>query len=149
VGLPPLSLPLCAKSFELNLIVQYCAFSAENPAKFFVGRSGTFCLIVKLLFHSVTKIICAELRRAPFNMSLESFLSLSLEQQIGQYFYIGLAGTRIDAETRALIEEVQPGGVIIFGRNVENAPQLRKLLDDVREILPTNRSSELIRKAAS
>jgi len=70
-------------------------------------------------------------------MSLESFLSLSLEQQIGQYFYIGLAGTRIDAETRALIEEVQPGGVIIFGRNVENAPQLRKLLDDVREI-PAN-----------
>jgi beta-N-acetylhexosaminidase len=70
-------------------------------------------------------------------MSLESFLSLSLEQQIGQFFYIGLAGPKIDAETRALIEEVQPGGVIVFGRNVESAEQLRKLLDDVREILPT------------
>ena len=71
-------------------------------------------------------------------MSLESLLSLSLEQQVGQFFYIGLAGTEIDAETRALIEEVQPGGIIIFGRNVASALQLRKLLDDVREILPSN-----------
>ena len=71
-------------------------------------------------------------------MTLESFLSLPLEQQIGQFFYIGLAGTKIDADTRALIEEVKPGGVIIFGRNVEGPLQLRKLLDDVRELLPTD-----------
>jgi beta-N-acetylhexosaminidase len=71
-------------------------------------------------------------------MLLESLLSLPLEQQIGQFFYIGLTGPEIDAETRALIEEVQPGGIIIFGRNVTSPPQLRKLLDDIREILPTN-----------
>ncbi len=71
-------------------------------------------------------------------MPLESFLSLPLEQQIGQFFYIGLAGTEIDADTRALIEEVQPGGVIIFGRNVAEPQQLRDLLDGVRELLPTD-----------
>lgn len=70
-------------------------------------------------------------------MPLESLLSLPLEQQIGQFFYIGLAGTEVDAATRALIQEVKPGGIIIFGRNVESAAQLRNLLDDVREILPT------------
>ena len=70
-------------------------------------------------------------------MPLESFLSLPLEQQIGQFFYIGLAGTELDADTRALIEEIQPGGVIIFGRNVAGARQLRNLLDGVRELLPT------------
>jgi beta-N-acetylhexosaminidase len=64
--------------------------------------------------------------------------SLSLEQQIGQFFYIGLTGTTLDADTRALIEEVQPGGIIIFGRNVQQAEQLRELLDGVREMLPTN-----------
>jgi beta-N-acetylhexosaminidase len=71
-------------------------------------------------------------------MSLETLLSLPLEQQIGQFFYIGLTGTEIDAEARALIEEVQPGGVIVFGRNVAGAQQLRDLLDGVRELLPTN-----------
>src|SRR4029078_13550395 len=71
-------------------------------------------------------------------MSLETLLSLPLEQQIGQFFYIGLTGTEIDAEARALIEEVQPGGVIIFGRNGAGPGQLRRLLDGVRELLPTN-----------
>ena len=71
-------------------------------------------------------------------MSLESLLSLPLEQQIGQFFYIGLVGPEIDADTRALIEEVKPGGVIIFGRNVVGPQQLRDLLDGVRELLPTD-----------
>jgi len=70
-------------------------------------------------------------------MSLETLLALPLEQQVGQFFYIGLKGTELDAETRALIEEVNPGGVIIFGRNVEAPEQLRKLLDDVRQVIPT------------
>ncbi len=69
-------------------------------------------------------------------MSSDSLLSLSLEQQVGQFFYIGLPGTELDAEARALIEEVQPGGVIIFGRNVAGPVQLRDLLDGVRELLP-------------
>lgn len=67
-------------------------------------------------------------------MPLETFLSLPLEQQIGQFFYIGLSGTELDADTSALIQEVQPGGVIIFGRNVAEPQQLRGLLDGVREL---------------
>src|SRR3982750_1200772 len=62
--------------------------------------------------------------------------SLPLEQQIGQIFYIGLPGTELDDETRALVEHIQPGGVIIFGRNVAEAGQLRTLLDGVRQHVP-------------
>jgi beta-N-acetylhexosaminidase len=69
-------------------------------------------------------------------MASDSLASLSLEQQIGQFFYIGLPGTELDAEARALLQEVQPGGVIIFGRNVAGPQQLRDLLDGVRELLP-------------
>lgn len=64
-------------------------------------------------------------------------LQLPFEQQIGQFFFIGLPGTEIDEETRALIEEIKPGGIIIFGRNVESPQQLRKLLDDARALVPT------------
>lgn len=69
-------------------------------------------------------------------MPAESLNSLSLEQQVGQFFFIGLAGTDLDPETRALLSEVQPGGVIIFGRNVATPEQLRSLLDGARELLP-------------
>ncbi|MBD0371314.1 MAG: hypothetical protein ICV60_10800 [Pyrinomonadaceae bacterium] len=66
---------------------------------------------------------------------LDSLLSLPLEQQVGQFFYIGLPGTELDEETRALVEYVKPGGVIIFGRNVGAAEQLRNLLDGIRSIV--------------
>jgi beta-N-acetylhexosaminidase len=68
-------------------------------------------------------------------MPAESLYSLPLEQQIGQFFYIGLPGTELDAETKLLVQEVQPGGVIIFGRNVAEAGQLRALLDGTRDLL--------------
>jgi len=67
----------------------------------------------------------------------ENLFSLPLEQQIGQFLFIGLPGPELDADTRALIDEVKPGGVIIFGRNVAGPEQLRSLLDGVRELLPT------------
>ena len=66
----------------------------------------------------------------------EKLYDLPLEQQIGQFLFIGLPGPELDAETRALIEEVQPGGIIIFGRNVVGPEQLRGLLDGVRELIP-------------
>ncbi|HYP01383.1 MAG TPA: glycoside hydrolase family 3 N-terminal domain-containing protein, partial [Pyrinomonadaceae bacterium] len=62
----------------------------------------------------------------------DKFTSLTLEQKIGQLLYIGLPGTQFDAETQALVSDVQPGGVIIFGRNVADAAELRALLDSVR-----------------
>lgn len=66
-------------------------------------------------------------------MLAENLYALPLEQQIGQFLFIGLPGTEFDAEARALVEEIQPGGVIIFGRNVAGPEQLRTLLDGVRE----------------
>jgi beta-N-acetylhexosaminidase len=70
-------------------------------------------------------------------MVSEQLFSLPREQQIGQFLFIGLPGTELDAETRALVSEVKPGGVIIFGRNVASPEQLRSLLDGVSELVPT------------
>lgn len=69
-------------------------------------------------------------------MPADSLYSLPLEQQIGQLFYIGLQGTELDKDSRELLAEVKPGGVILFGRNVAEPEQVRKLLDDVTASLP-------------
>src|SRR5919205_1777813 len=66
----------------------------------------------------------------------QTLQSLPLERQIGQLLYIGLPGPELDAEARALVEEVSPGGVIVFGRNVAAPTQLRGLLDGARAMLP-------------
>ncbi|MFN2531001.1 MAG: glycoside hydrolase family 3 N-terminal domain-containing protein [Pyrinomonadaceae bacterium] len=70
-------------------------------------------------------------------MTPDYFYSLPIEQQIGQFFFIGLPGTEIDDTARALIEEIKPGGIIIFGRNVASPEQLRTLLDAARQLIPT------------
>jgi beta-N-acetylhexosaminidase len=70
-------------------------------------------------------------------MPSDQLFSLPLEEQVGQFFFIGLRGTEIDAEARELIEEVKPGGIILFGRNVESPEQVRKLLDDGRALVRT------------
>src|SRR3982750_4435055 len=54
--------------------------------------------------------------------------------RVGQLLLVGVPGTEIDTETAALFRHVQPGGFIIFGRNITGPPQLRKLIDDLRDL---------------
>ena len=51
---------------------------------------------------------------------------------LGQLILTGVPGPRLDPDTEKLFRRIQPGGFILFGRNIESAPQLRKLIDDLR-----------------
>ncbi|MEE2808376.1 MAG: glycoside hydrolase family 3 N-terminal domain-containing protein [Verrucomicrobiota bacterium] len=51
---------------------------------------------------------------------------------VGQLILMGIPGTELNSETASLIKSIQPGGFIIFGRNIESSDQLRKLTDDLR-----------------
>src|SRR5256884_1099787 len=53
---------------------------------------------------------------------------------LGQLIMIGVPGKELDTETAQLFRRVQPGAFILFGRNLENAAQLRKLIDDLRDV---------------
>ena len=66
---------------------------------------------------------------------LDKILSLPIEKKIGQLFFIGISGIEVETETRKLLEEITPGGICLFARNIRTAEQTRKLLDDIREIL--------------
>lgn len=46
---------------------------------------------------------------------------------IGQHLFIGFKGTALTTETRRLLETIQPGGVILFARNIDTAGELRAL----------------------
>src|SRR5437762_13569172 len=52
----------------------------------------------------------------------------------GQLILTGVPGKELDPETAAMFRRVQPGGFILFGRNIESAQQLRKLIDDLRDL---------------
>jgi beta-N-acetylhexosaminidase len=56
---------------------------------------------------------------------------------VGQLILTGVPGYELDAESAALFRRVQPGGFILFGRNIQSAAQLRKLIDDLRDLSET------------
>lgn len=67
---------------------------------------------------------------------LANLQSLTIEQKIGQLFFIGIPGPELDESTNDLLDEVSPGGVCLFARNIRERQQTRELLDALREFLP-------------
>ncbi|MBA3769440.1 MAG: beta-N-acetylhexosaminidase [Blastocatellia bacterium] len=63
--------------------------------------------------------------------------SLPLPQKIGQLFFIGIPGPDLDEATRRLLDEIKPGGVCLFARNMRDAEQTRALIADLKAALPT------------
>ena len=55
-------------------------------------------------------------------------------ESLGQLILCGVPGKTLDPKTAELFRRVQPGGFILFGRNIETPPQLRKLIDDLRDL---------------
>jgi beta-N-acetylhexosaminidase len=54
---------------------------------------------------------------------------------IGQHLFIGIEGQALALTTRGLLRTVQPGGVVLFARNIDSAPQLRELCRQLRREL--------------
>ncbi|HEY0405683.1 MAG TPA: glycoside hydrolase family 3 N-terminal domain-containing protein [Pyrinomonadaceae bacterium] len=57
----------------------------------------------------------------------------SIKRKAGRLLFIGLPGTRLERDARRLLNEVQPGGVVLFGRNIESAEQVVQLTAQIRD----------------
>src|SRR5256714_6876009 len=64
----------------------------------------------------------------------QSYVDVMNRASLGQLILTGVPGCDLDPETAAVFRRVQPGGFILFGRNIQSAPQLRKLIDDLRGV---------------
>ena len=51
---------------------------------------------------------------------------------VGQHLFIGLPRPQLTAQSRRLLDTIQPGGVVLFARNVDNAADLRALGEALR-----------------
>lgn len=57
-----------------------------------------------------------------------------MTNDIGQLLLVGIPGPELDSATAASLRRVQPGGFILFGRNITSPEQLRRLIDDLRDL---------------
>ena len=64
--------------------------------------------------------------------------ALPIAEKVGQLFFIGIPGPELDTATKELLDEVKPGGICLFARNIREAAQTRELLDHIRGCLGTD-----------
>src|SRR6188508_1085658 len=53
---------------------------------------------------------------------------------LGQFLLTGVPGPELDPDTARRFKALQPGGFILFGRNIKSPELLRKLIDDLRDL---------------
>lgn len=58
--------------------------------------------------------------------------SLTLEEKVGQLLLLGFGGSKMDQTIEAFIEDMLPGGLALFGRNIQAPLQTLKLIRDIR-----------------
>ena len=63
--------------------------------------------------------------------------SLTLRQQVGQLMIMGFDGTDVSVRLRTMLATFQPGGVILFKRNIDAAAQTHALLHEAQKIVET------------
>lgn len=61
--------------------------------------------------------------------------ALDLRQQVGQLLIMGFDGEEFSPELRSTLTSLQPGGLILFARNIVNAQQAHTLLRESRKVL--------------
>jgi beta-N-acetylhexosaminidase len=69
----------------------------------------------------------------------------ALRRQVGQLMIMGFDGTGLDDRLQTMFTTLQPGGVILFRRNIETAAQTHALLRGVQKVLgrPLYRSVDM------
>jgi beta-N-acetylhexosaminidase len=63
--------------------------------------------------------------------------SLELRRQVGQLLVMGFDGTVMSQRLRVMLETFQPGGIILFKRNLEDAEQSHALLREAQRTSAT------------
>jgi beta-N-acetylhexosaminidase len=68
------------------------------------------------------------------NQTTHTAQTLTLEQKIGQVMLVGFEGTSLTRELRKMMNDIRPGGVILFERNVQSPNQVAELIDGLQEM---------------
>jgi beta-glucosidase-like glycosyl hydrolase len=50
--------------------------------------------------------------------------------------FVGIPGPELDSESAGLLSAFQPGGVVLFKRNIQDEEQLNDLVTTLRRLLP-------------
>jgi beta-N-acetylhexosaminidase len=69
-----------------------------------------------------------------FSAGGTSIDELTLEQKVGQLFIFGFSGTKVSKKIKTHFRQLQPGAVIVFGRNIKTLAQVAQLNSELQKL---------------
>lgn len=63
----------------------------------------------------------------------EILSQMTIKEKVGQLMFAGIRGTTVDEETLRELEELKPGGILLFDRNLQTEEQIKKLTSDLQK----------------
>jgi beta-N-acetylhexosaminidase len=81
---------------------------------------------------------------SPGNGNLAWIAIVMDKREIGNLFFVGFRGTAFNAELAEFLDELNPAGVILFARNVEDPLQVSRLNRDLQQFAHERLSSGLL-----
>lgn len=107
------------RGFSALLLISLISFVAAATAPLSEPVSGEATVLEQEYVRSQNGVVHPEIEKIISGMSLR--------QRVGQMFIFGFVGQEIDRGLTATIRALNPGGIIIFGRNIRTAKQLAQL----------------------
>ncbi|MSP12090.1 MAG: beta-N-acetylhexosaminidase [Chloroflexi bacterium] len=78
-------------------------------------------------------------------MTVDAWLArMTLAEKAGQVMAFGFDGTALTDDLRRMLEQIRPGGVVLFARNVVSPAQLAQLTADLQQTAQANGGPRLI-----
>ena len=65
----------------------------------------------------------------------DQIAEMSLKQKVAQMFMVSFFGTQLTDIERDFLRDVQPGAVVLFGKNVETPEQVTRLTNDYQKMI--------------
>lgn len=79
------------------------------------------------------------------SMTIDAMVArMTIEEQVGQVMTFGFDGVALTADLKTMIEQLRPGGVVLFAHNVQSPQQLAQLNSDLQQTARANGSPPLI-----
>ncbi|MDY6793922.1 MAG: glycoside hydrolase family 3 N-terminal domain-containing protein [Actinomycetota bacterium] len=97
-------------------------------------RTATALAAVLLIVGLIVAAGCGRAADQQDQAEVSNLERMSTEQKVGQLFMVGFEGTTVTPEIEEMFNTIHPGGVILFGRNIEGEDQLKQLLSDLQDL---------------
>jgi len=100
---------------------------------------GFVALVGLPAFFSMLQASSHELEAQPLSLPQASSHELdaqplSLKEALGQTLLIGFKGKEMNPDLETVIKRMQPGGVLLLGRNIESQDQIKTLIEELQEV---------------